>query len=332
MGFLEKLKSAESEKATISKISKVKQLPEKIKTPKENINLDALAEAVAARINKRTPEEHNIISEKIKEQREPIQEKIQKIKKSPTLKSEEWVKTGIPGLDNLFEKGIPQGTSVLVAGGAGSGKTIMCLQMLNHAAVNNQRALYISLEETEFRLKKHMHDFGWNPEDLEKKGFLKIVKIKPFAIARQVEALLIKEKGELNINIEELGELIPKNFKPEFVVVDSLTALASAFRDGENSYRIYIEQLFEYLEKLGATSFLISETEQIPTRFSKTGVEEFLADGVIVLYNVKHGNLKENAIEVLKLRGAKHEKKIVAMQILPEGIVVYPEQEIFSDF
>ena len=51
--------------------------------------------------------------------------------------------------------------------------------------------------------------------------------------------------------------------------------------------RIYIEQLFRFLEGSGATSFLITETEQIPKIFSRSGVEEFLADGVIVLYNLK---------------------------------------------
>ena len=60
-------------------------------------------------------------------------------------------------------------------------------------------------------------------------------------------------------------------------------------------------------------------------------MEEFLADGVIVLYNIKKGNIRENAIEVLKMRGADHEKKIVAMQITDNGIVVYPEQELFED-
>lgn len=68
----------------------------------------------------------------------------------------------------------------------------------------------------------------------------------------------------------------------------------------------------------------------MPTIFSTTGVEEFLADGVIVLYHFKQGNVRENGIEVLKLRGAKHQKKIVALQITDEGIVVYPEQELFG--
>ncbi len=85
------------------------------------------------------------------------------------------------------------------------------------------------------------------------------------------------------------------------------------------------------LEKIGATSLLITETEQVPKIFSTTGVEEFLAGGVVVLYNLKHGNVRENALEILKLRGASHQKKIVSYQITGKGITVYPDQEVFSE-
>ena len=178
-----------------------------------------------------------------------------------------------------------------------------------------------------------MRDFGWDCSKLEKKGLLKIKRIYPFKISRGVEALLSKARGELRINLEHVDGMIPKGFKPDWIIVDSLTALAAAFKDDEtSSYRLYIEQLFRYFEKLGATSFFISETEQIPLKYSNSGVEEFLADGVVAMYAVRHGNLRENAIEVIKLRGTKHEKKIVAMQIVDgKGIVVYPEQEIFSE-
>ncbi len=174
-----------------------------------------------------------------------------------------------------------------------------------------------------------MEDFGWNPKELIKKNKLKIQRFNPFDITRNVDALLAKQKGELLIDIDPV--IIPKEFKPDFIVLDSLTAIASAFTGKEDSYRIYIEQLFRFFEKLGATAFLITETEQVPKIFSQTGVEEFLASGVIVLYALKHGNVRENAIEILKLRGASHQKKIVAMQITGQGIVIYPEQEVFSE-
>jgi KaiC/GvpD/RAD55 family RecA-like ATPase len=238
--------------------------------------------------------------------------------------------TGIEGFDELLNKGIPLGNSIIVAGGAGSGKTIFCLQTLINKAREGKKCLYLTLEENEDRLLNHMEDFGWNPKDLIKKNKLKILRLNPFDITRNVDAMLAKQKGELLIDIDPV--LLPKNYSnPDFVVIDSLTAIASAFTGREDSYRIYIEQLFRFLEKTGATSFLITETEQVPKIFSQTGVEEFLADGVIVLYALKHGNVRENAIEILKLRGASHQKKIVAMQVTENGIVVYPEQEVFSE-
>lgn len=282
---------------------------------------------------RKIPEKHKVqhyptINE-IKKRPSPVS----KIKWKPEKEKkpvEQWLKTRLVGFDDLIERGIPKGSSILIAGGAGSGKTIFCLQTLNYAASNGEKCLYISFEESEENLKKHMRAFGWDPDSLEKKGLLKIKRADAFEIARSVEALLAKAKGELIIELEEIFGLIPSNFKPDRIALDSLSALAAAFSRREENYRIYIEQLFRYFEKKGVTSFLISETEQLPTKYSETGVEEFLADGVIVLYNIRRGNVRENAIEILKLRGTKHQKKIVAFQITDKGMVVYPGQEIFG--
>ncbi len=83
---------------------------------------------------------------------------------------------------------------------------------------------------------------------------------------------------------------------------------------------------------MNTTSFLISETTELPRKLTNSGVEEFLADGAIALYSIRHGNVRENAIECLKLRGASFKKKIAALQIISgRGIEVYPEQEIFTE-
>lgn len=265
----------------------------------------------------------------ISEQRKPLK-KVENNDMKNKGKVKEYIYTGIDGFDSLLESGIPAGNALIVAGGAGSGKTIFCLQTLINKANEGKKCLYMTLEESEDKLLQHMEDFGWNARELAKKGKLKTLRINPFDITRNVDALLAKQKGELLIDIEPV--LLPNDYKnPDFIVIDSLTAIASAFTGKEDSYRIYIEQLFRFLEKTGATSFLITETEQVPKIFSQTGVEEFLADGVVVLYAIKHGNTRENAIEILKLRGAAHQKKIVAMQITGKGIVVYPEQEVFSE-
>jgi len=293
--------------------------------PKEEIKIDfeKIKGEIEEQLRAGKIEKHEA---QIIEQRTPIAQ-LAETGKEKIARVTEYVSTGIQGLDTLFEKGIPKGSSVIVAGGAGSGKTIFCLQIAAHHASRGKKVLYMSFEESEEHLLQHMEDFGWD-DGLIKKGSLVIKRFNPFEITRSVDALLMRSKGELLIDVDPV--IFPENFSPDIIIVDSLTAIASAFTGKEDSYRVYIEQLFRLFEKMKTTSFLITETKQIPTIFSPTGVEEFLADGVIVFYNIKRGNVRENAIEVLKLRGAKHQKKIVAMQITDKGIVVYPEQEVFS--
>jgi circadian clock protein KaiC len=243
------------------------------------------------------------------------------------MKKTDFIKTGISGLDSLLVDGVPANSSVLISGGAGSGKTLLCLQMLNNAVMRGKKCFYMSFEESADRLKGHMEKFGWNLKGKEKSFVIK--RFNLFDITRSIEALLAKQAGDLLIDVKPV--LLPDNFKPDIIMVDSLTAIASAFQGREETYRLYIEQLFRFFEKEGVNTFLISETEQEPKIFSPTGVEEFLADGVIVLHNIRRGNVRENGLEVLKMRGTKHEKKIVAMQIIENnGIEVYPDQEVLG--
>lgn len=258
-----------------------------------------------------------------------IQQKITETKKTVPVSGKKYIGTGVPGIDELFHQGIPRGSSVLVVGGPGSGKTLFCLQTLYEAAKAGERVFYITLEETPERLREHMKDFGWNIEPLEKAGKFVIKKFNPSDITRQIDAMLEKSKGELLIDIKPL--LVPNHFKPDRIAVDSLTAIAAALFGKEESYRLYIEQLFKLLQDIGSTSFLVSESPDPTIKLSVSGAEEFLADGVFVFYNIRHGNVREGAFEVLKMRGAGFKKKIAPLQIGAEhGLIIYPEQEIFT--
>lgn len=257
-----------------------------------------------------------------------LQEK--KEKKRRKQNNDQWVQTGIKGFDQLLQNGIPKGASILVCGGPGSGKTIFCLQTLAHAVRQGEKCLYMTFEEAPERLIQHMADFGWNAKKMITDGNLLIQKYNPYDITRQVEAMMEKAKGELLIDVKPL--LFPNGFIPDRIVVDSLSAIAAGFVGKEEVYRVYTEQMFSLLENISATSFLISETTELPRKLSVSGIEEFMADGVILIYNIKHGNVRESAIECLKLRGASFQKKIVAMQIISgKGVEVYPEQEVFSE-
>ena len=240
------------------------------------------------------------------------------------------VKTGISGFDKLTaEGGLPVGTSVLVAGGPGTGKTIFCLQTLYNAAREGQKCFYLSFEESPERLRQRGSQFGWNVGDLVKKGLLTIKRMDPLKVARSVEALFDKATGQEWVPATGISELTPKGAKPQIVVVDSVTALESAFTGKPENYRIYIEQLFRILERIRATSFIITETEA-QEKYSRTGVEEFLADGVIALYNFRAKHARLRGIEIVKLRGGKHMSGMVPMEITSEGIEIFPGERFFE--
>ena len=257
---------------------------------------------------------------------------------SNETKKREYIKTGITGFDKLFTHGIPKGSTVLVAGGTGSGKTNFCLQVLANLASQGKKCYFMGFEEPEERLINQMEDFGWEPQKLMESGNFKIKRFLSSEIYyydrkdsdSNIQAMMTKEVDPLLMELEPLTIAEDVGFKPEFIILDSLTAVASTFKGREQSYRFYVERLFRYFETIGCTTFLITETMQIPSVFSPTGVEEFLADGVIVFYNIRKENIRESAIEILKMRGEKHERKTVAMKITDTGIKVYPEQEVFG--
>lgn len=239
-----------------------------------------------------------------------------------------YFKTDIPGFDSLLKSGIPSASSVLIEGGPGSGKTIFCLQTAYNACRQGKKVLYMSFEEPEQRLRRHMKNFGWDTTPYEKKGTFMIKRFDALDIARSVEALLSEAKKELLIDVQPI--LIPAKFKPDVVLVDSLTSIASAFSGEESRFRIYMEQLFRYLEYSKITSFLIREVSN-PTHIGKNFVEKyeavsFLSDGIIILYSVAYPNgTRGSAVEVLKMRGSSINKKIVRMDITGRGLVVHPD-------
>lgn len=281
------------------------------------------------------PEKPEVLTEKkihipevkmgLKKERKPA--KPQKIRgeERPHLK------LNIPGFDSLFKEGIPAGNSVLVEGGPGVGKTIFCLQTAYNLCKQGKKVLYMSFEEPEERLKNHMRNFGWDVDELERKGLIRIKRFDALDVARSVEALLSEAKKELLIEVHPM--MFPRDFEPDVVCVDSLTSIASAFTGEESRFRIYMEQLFRYLERTNMTSFLIRECSN-PAHIGQIYVEKFeaisfLSDGIIIMYNVIYENgQRGSALEVLKMRGEKIDRRLVKLEITNKGLVVYPKSEL----
>ncbi len=247
-----------------------------------------------------------------------------------------FLRTGSVGLDSLFSNGVPVGCSVIIEGGPGSGKTVFCLNLAHNFAKAGLKTLYMSFEEPEERLVSHTINFGWNVQPLMDKGLLRIKRFSALDIARSVEALLTEAKKELLIDVQPI--LIPKDFVPDVVLIDSLTAISSAFSGEKYRFRIYMEQLFRYLENNKITSFLIRETPRPTHLGGGMSVEDeavsFLSDGIICVYSVFYDEGKRGrAIEVLKMRGEEFESKIVELQIVnKQGVVVNPNKIISGKY
>ena len=230
--------------------------------------------------------------------------------------------------DQLIDKGgIERGNSILVSGGCGTGKTTFTLQSCFYGAMTGENVAYITLEEDPIKMLRHMKDnYGWDFSQFD--NFI-MKKVDPFSLSRSVEAELASKRGKLLIKVKGILDVLPEGFIPDRVVIDSLSALSSAFEERSMEYRIYLRHLFQQLENYNSINLILGETEQEPNQYSRTGVEEFLVDGVFVLYNIRKGVVRQRALEILKLRCSNHVKKLVPYQITNNGIELFPEAEVF---
>lgn len=243
------------------------------------------------------------------------------------------LKTDIHNFDKLFALGgIPHGNTVLIAGGPGTGKSILCRQICFNSIKKGKACMYVSFEEDSEHIIRSMNDFGWDVQQYIDEGKFLIQKINPLDILR-IKFGSLGGSGsaqELSYKIKPL--VIPKELRPDVIVVDSLSAIIAASVTKEKNYRVYLQQLFSFFAETKATSLLISETDPLPKHFSESGIEEFLADGIIVMYNFYQSERRSNAIEVLKMRYTRHEKKIVKMEITDQGIEIFPDTTVGINF
>ncbi len=225
------------------------------------------------------------------------------------------ISTGIPGLDELVEGGFPEGSSILVSGGPGCGKSIFSLQYLYHGAKNlSEPGVYITLEEGPHNLWWNMQRFKWELLPLEKDNLLKIYKFDPtpgVTGAADVEA-------QTKRIVDKAREL-----KAKRLVIDSITAFTFWFKS-TSDIRYAIYNLIEELRKINCTTILTCETSGKKTALSRFGVEEFLVDGVVAM----HFMPPHRSLYVRKMRGTSHNALIHPMYITDRGIEVNAREEI----
>jgi len=216
------------------------------------------------------------------------------------------VKTGVPGLDGLMEGGFVQGSSYLVTGGTGCGKTIFACQYLWQGLQQGDTCLYISLEEEPGDIKEDAVLFGWDFASFEKKGLFKIIYHDP----AQVNNLC-------SVMMNEISAI-----KAKRVVIDS-TAVMGLTLENASQVRRRIYGLINSLKgRDGCTALIVSEIPEDSKALSRFGVEEFVVDGVIVLNYLGIGEAYNRSIVIRKMRRTDHGKDVYPFEIGKKGIVV----------
>jgi len=218
------------------------------------------------------------------------------------------VKTGVPGLDSIFEKkGLIENSTVLVSGEPGAGKSILALEFIyNGAKEFNEKGMFISSEQTIEKIKSTALSLGMNLEELEKKG---LISMKKADISRGGEMLPDSIMREI------------KAKKPKRIVLDSITPFEFLASD-QREFRLRMLSFLEMIEKQGST--LLATAEKRLTDFDRVAFDpaDFLFDGLILMGRQRRTVNFQRVLTVIKMRGTKHSEELHPISINNKGLSI----------
>jgi circadian clock protein KaiC len=224
--------------------------------------------------------------------------------------------TGIQGLDEITDGGLPRGRPTLVCGGAGCGKTLLAAEFLvRGAALFGEPGVFMSFEETERELKANVASLGFDLAGLirRKKIMLDYVHVEPSEIQESGEYDLEGLFVRLNHAIDSIGA--------KRVVLDTLEALFAGLRN-EAILRAELRRLFRWLKTKGVTAVITAERGN--AQLTRHGLEEYVSDCVILLDHRVYDQIATRHLRVVKYRGALHGTNEFPFLIGDEGISVLP--------
>ncbi|MCR4368919.1 MAG: AAA family ATPase, partial [archaeon] len=195
------------------------------------------------------------------------------------------VKTGIGGLDDLIEGGFPEGRTVLVSGGCGTGKTILCTQYLVKGITDyKEPGIFVTLDERPDLIRQDMERFGWNLRKLEDENMLQMIdgSLAKIGIPSEEEFSMPATGFDIDKLLLEIMRT-SKRIGAKRLVIDSVPALGFNF-ENETEVRNAILKLSYLLMRIGVTTIITSEINEGDNKFGKFGIEEYVVDSVIVLH------------------------------------------------
>ncbi len=224
--------------------------------------------------------------------------------------------TGIQGLDEITGGGLPRGRPTLLCGSAGSGKTMLAAEFLVHGAVRfGEPGVFMMFEENAEELAQNLRSLGVDLDKLRKQKKIAVDHV-------HIERNEIQETGEYDLEglFIRLGHAID-SIGAKRVVLDTIEALFSGLPN-HAILRAELRRLFRWLKDRGVTAVITGERgEESLTRY---GLEEYVADCVILLDHRIVDQVSTRRLRVVKYRGTEHGTNEYPFLIAANGIAVLP--------
>jgi len=225
------------------------------------------------------------------------------------------VKTGISGLDEMLNGGIPRRRHVALYGGPGCGKTSFGFEFIYRGAKEGENGVYITLEETSDDIVENMKN--------------------TFPLFTDVPQLMKSKKLNIvkpdKLELEEVANIIEEQITNNDVkraVIDSATMIRMSFSN-ELEYRQTLFEFLSLLRNLDCTSITTLEATTAKKAEMTYDIEHFVMDGIINLYNLDREDRRIRALEIFKMRGTDHSRELVPFKVTPSGIKVYVGEKVF---
>ena len=235
----------------------------------------------------------------------------------------ERVKTGIIGLDNIIEGGLPKESITLVSGPPGGGKSIFCFQFLHEGAKNVEKCLFLTLDKKVDGILTQAKELGLDFQPYIEKNLVTFLFLninKKLIYETMTNEIL---SGDYNRIV--LDSITPLSEMPIYLCnIESDTAndiLSSEKLLPDRSLpirRLHLRYIINALESAKATSIVTSELSVGSSQLSRDGISEFLADGVVILS--LDPTMDRRKLSVMKMRNTKHTLKPQDIKIEHGGI------------
>lgn len=239
-------------------------------------------------------------------------------KEKKVLHSLEKVPTGIGGVDEITRGGLPKGRPTLVCGNAGCGKTLFSMEFIVHGAMEfDEPGVFMAFEERSEELAVNVASLGYDLDDLVARGKMALDYV-------QVDRSEIEEAGEYDLEglFVRLGYAID-SIGAKRVVLDSLETIFAGFLDTA-LLRAELRRLFRWMKDRGVTAIVTAERSDNSPGLTRYGIEEFVADCVILLDNRVVEQVSTRRLRVVKYRGSSHGANEYPFLIGDRGISVLP--------